>query len=34
MVAESMDIAIVVLAVFNTEILKAINCRPIGVEIA
>jgi hypothetical protein len=34
MVAESMDIAIVVLAVLNTEVLKAISCRPIGVEVA
>jgi hypothetical protein len=33
MVAESMDIAIVILAVLNTEILKAINYRPIKIEV-
>jgi hypothetical protein len=33
-VAESIDITIVVLAVLNTEVLKAINYRLIGVEIA
>jgi hypothetical protein len=29
-----MDIAIIVLAVLNTKVLKAINCGPIRVEIA
>jgi hypothetical protein len=33
-VAESMDVAIVVLAVFNIEILKTISYGLIGVEIA
>jgi hypothetical protein len=33
MVAESIDITIVVLAVLNTKILKAINYGPIGIEI-
>jgi hypothetical protein len=34
MVAEGMDVAVVVLAVLNTEVLKAISCRLIGVEVA
>jgi hypothetical protein len=33
-VAESIDVIIVVLAVLNTKILKAISYRLIGVEIA
>jgi hypothetical protein len=34
MVAESIDIAVIILAVLDIEILKIINCRPIRVEIA
>jgi hypothetical protein len=34
MVAEGMDIAVVVLAILNTEVLKAISYRLIGVEVA
>jgi hypothetical protein len=33
MVAESIDIAIVVLAVLNIEVLKAISCKLIRVEV-
>jgi hypothetical protein len=33
-VTESIDIAIIVLAILNTKILKAISCGLIGVEIA
>jgi hypothetical protein len=34
MVTESIDIAIIVLAVLNTKVLKAINCGLIGIEVA
>jgi hypothetical protein len=34
MVAESIDIAVIVLAVLNTEVLKTISCGLIRVEIA
>jgi hypothetical protein len=33
-VAESIDIAVVVLAVLNIKVLKAISYGPIGVEVA
>jgi hypothetical protein len=33
MVAKGINIAVVVLAVLNTEVLKAISCGLIGVEI-
>jgi hypothetical protein len=33
-VAESIDVAIIVLAVLNIEVLKAISCGLIGVEVA
>jgi hypothetical protein len=34
MITESIDVAIVVLAVLNTEVLKAINYRLIRIKIA
>jgi hypothetical protein len=34
MVAEGMDVTVIVLAVLNIEVLKAISYRLIGVEIA
>jgi hypothetical protein len=34
MVAENMDIIIIVLTVLNIEILKAINCGLIRIEVA
>jgi hypothetical protein len=33
MVVKGMDVIIIVLAVFNIEILKAISCGPIRVEV-
>jgi hypothetical protein len=34
MIAENINVAIIVLAVFNIEILKAISCGLIRVEVA